>query len=338
MVKVSIAWLAWIAFANSQLCEPAFNLDFSNAILQTNTLHLPGGELRFTNLGAFEGRNMDFVITVAPGETYTTPDPSLNGVSGLFGEINVQNRPNDPTLNGRGVFDFCWQDGDSREEVELPSFDFSAHDLDSRGDRGFEKVTIREGEISRYELSGLTSEIFVQCEDGTGPPCRNSSDNLCFISSTSGNAGDNPTDPNELTLEQKRRAVLFSFRNRSCFRLSFSQVCNDPGCSIGGRLIFAGTASQLKENCATDSPTQSPTTRKTLSPTQSPTARPRMKPTIPPAILPTQLITHSPTLSPAHTTAPFPLPQLNTRRMTILLSCLHRALLPPTERAGNGTE
>ena len=299
-----------VLVANAQGCEPAFNIDFEDAVLTTNTLHLPGGEMRLENLGTYAGGiEVDLVVTVVPGTVYTTPDPVLNGRSGLFGQINVQNRPSDPALDGVGEFEFCFEDNASGSLVEIESFDFTFFDLDGRGDRSYEQLTMDPSEYSQYQLSGITSEVFVQCESTNNPPPCPTNDRVLFLSSTSGGAGDNPSDPNDLTPQQQRRSVMFTFEETSCFHVTFSQICNDdPNCSVGGNLIFAGTASQLVD-CDTEpptdppitpSPTRSPTRKPTPSPTRSPVANPVVTkfPTPSPTPLPTRSPTRNPTRSP----------------------------------------
>jgi hypothetical protein len=235
-----VLFLAAIPTALAQ-GERAFNIDFADTELSTNTLH-EGGELKFDNVGTYLGNIIDLVVTVVPGTTYTIPKPDRNGFSGLFGQINVQNRPDDPLQNGVGGFDFCFQENGSGASVEIESFDFTVFDLDGRGDRGFEKFTIDPAQYVDFQLSGGQTEIDVQCETTTNPPPCLAGESVVFSSTTVGGGDDNPNDPNNLTPEQLNRSVLFTFREKSCFRASFSQLCKSVGCSVGGNLIFAGSS------------------------------------------------------------------------------------------------
>ena len=299
-IKIFLLWNAIKLLAvNAQSCERGFNIDFSDAILAVNTLHETGGMLRFENLGTYDSKEVDLVVTVKPGTDYTTPDSDLNGLSGYFGQINVQNRPGaEPNLDGVGEFDFCFQDHASSESLMINSFDFTIFDLDSRGDRGYEEFSIDPSQFSSFQAPGQGTAVAVQCCQSTQqPPCMEN-EKLCFISNASGNAGDNPNDPNNLTPEQQRRSVLFTFQNKACWQASFSQVCNDGSgtCSIGGNLIFAGTASQL-ENCE-EPETRNPVASPTLNPTKEPTKTPVSDPTQAPTPNPTSKPTSSPTRQP----------------------------------------
>ena len=281
--------------SESALCdnaERAYDIDFAGAIVTTNTLHLGGsGELRYENLGStYNGRAIDFVVKVVPGTTYTTPEPSLNGRSGFYGQINVQNRiDDDPALDGVGEFEFCFVDHETDSPVSIDSFDFTILDLDSRGDLSFEKVTADPTQYEFYQLlsSPRTSTVAVRCEtSGGSPPCRSNDDNICFISNESGNNNDNPTSDPRLSLStvQQRRSVLFTFRNKSCFQFKFEQVCNDgPGtCNVGGNFIFAATSqrpSSSTSDCVTGTSRSDSGGSVPTSPTRAPVTAPNPAPT-----------------------------------------------------------
>ena len=112
--------------------DPAFNIDFSNTVVTENTLH-EAGELRLSNVGLFGGRELDLVLTNAPGSSYFSTMPENNGVFGNFAEVQiVNNQAEDPRLDGIGDFTFCFRDSVSDEPVRIESFHMSFFDFDER--------------------------------------------------------------------------------------------------------------------------------------------------------------------------------------------------------------
>jgi len=148
------------------------------------------------------------------------------------------------------------------------------------------------------------SEVQLSCEDGsTTLPC-DEGVRTVFHSSTKGTGDDNPTDPNNLTEQQKKRSVVYTFKNTSCFTMTFFHYCGVSDCSWygGGNFLFSGDAEQIvsEGECVVTppAPTLSRTKAPTKDPTMSPTKNPTVNPTIPPTMVPTNEPTKNPTLSP----------------------------------------
>jgi hypothetical protein len=94
------------------------------------------------------------------------------------------------------------------------------------------------------------TEVNIYCEsDGSPPPC-GSGVRTVFEGAVTGNGLDNPTDPNALTETQKKRSVVFTFTDTSCFTFEFHSYCpTEPGtpCAIygGAKFLFGGGAPQV---------------------------------------------------------------------------------------------
>lgn len=226
----------------------ATDLDFFNADLTRNTLHEAEGELRYEKIGTHGEQVIDLVVTVAPGTSYTTDVPENNGKSGDFGQINIRNLFT-PDLNGIGNFEFClYEHGSPSQTVEIDSFRFSIFDIDNRNQLK-ERVLVDSNQFSNYFLDPNT-EIEVNCEgeEGLPPSC----DSTFIFETDQGGNVDNPKNKDALTLEQLKRSVSFTFRQTSCFQMTFQLYCPmDYNCTAetGGNFIFAGTAQGLVDEC-----------------------------------------------------------------------------------------
>jgi len=306
-------------------------LDLFDSEVKTNTLHTPGGELRYNNVGTFKNQKLDLRITVTSGD-YTDiaavwkqrgkdPDKKNGKVDGSkFGNINLQTVENKPK-SGEGNFRFCFVEENTNNPVTLEQFSWTIFDLDERGhDNGRNGIGIKEKflmDVSQAELFQVidNTEVKLSCEDGSDLPCAPGIRTV-FHSSTNGTGKDNPKNPNDLTNKQKARSVAFVFKETSCWDITYDHYCpvdqseytgNESKCRgtyTGGNFLFSGSAEQMIEEgqCITSSPTlsptSSPTTSPTLSPTTSPTLSPTSSPTSSPTISPTNSPTSSPTISP----------------------------------------
>jgi len=242
----------------------ATQLNFFDSTVTENKLHEGnGGVLRFENIGYVNDRPIDFVVKVIEGTTYSSTKASIrNGkhADGGFGQINIEELQFNEDSNGEGNFEFCLYDHENRDQlVTAESFRFSMYDVDERnaGANGIkEKITMDatqiEGFILYPNLEG--SEIEVSCEDGSEDgstaslPCA-AGVRTIFHSTTKGTGGDNPTDPNDLDELQKKRSIVYSFKDTSCFTMTLSHYCPVDLCQWygGGNFLFSGDADQLIE-------------------------------------------------------------------------------------------
>jgi len=320
----------------------ATEIDLFNSTVTESTLHEPGGRLVYQNVGKVRNNPVNLVVTIYDGE-YTTTVPEKNGKGsdgegnpgeGMFGNINMQTLQKD-FLSGEGNFEFCFRDPETDEKVTVDSFMWSVFDLDERNakpDGIKEKFIMDTSQAQDYVLWPNTeeSEVKLFCESFTLWPEKSkdadpyqlpcpAGDRTVFHSSTKGKGTDNPKDKDDMTDQQKKRSIQFTFVNTACWRFTYNHYCPsdevgyDHECLWygGGNFLFAGSAKQLIEEgeCITDSPTSSPsnsptvkpTKNPTLSPTATPTKNPTMEPTKNPTLSPTAAPTKTPTASPTVT-------------------------------------
>jgi len=255
----------------------ATHLNFFDSTVTENKLHDGnGGVLRYENIGFVNDRPIDFVVSVVDGTTYgTTKALERNGKANQFGSINVMELKDDKLINGEANLEFCLYDHEKRNElVTAKSFRFSIYDVDERNAAANgikEKITMDATQIKDFILypNPEESEIELSCEDGsTLLPC-DIGVRTIFHSTTKGTGGDNPKDPNDLDEVQKKRSIVYSFKDTSCFTMTLSHYCPVDLCQWygGGNFLFSGDADQLIEEgeCITTStpppiPTNPPTT------------------------------------------------------------------------------
>jgi len=299
--------------------------DLGNAVVTNNTLHIPGGKLEYDNVGTVRGKEVNLVVTVYEGEYITNEDSALlkngkgsdengNWGEGMFGNINLLTVYDHPK-SGEASFEFCFHDKEDGNLVTVDSFQWSVYDLDERMDCKNcikEKFIFDTRQAVDYVMTNDT-EVQVFCESYTlwphksvdaDPPSPHTNcppgDRLVFHSSTEGVRSDNPTNKDEMTRQQLRRSVQFTFKDTSCFHFTYNHYCppeevgNGTPCGWygSGNFLFAGSAAQLIEEgeCITSAPTTSPVPTKnpTVSPTtSSPTLSPTKDPTVSPTVSPT---------------------------------------------------
>merc|ERR1711988_1183065 len=220
--------------------------------------------------------------------------------------------------------------GETDALVTVDSFQWTVYDLDERSFTPDEcphcikeKFIFDTSQAADFTMTEDT-EIQLFCESFTLWPDKSidahpsspqmpcpPGDRTVFHSSTTGTLSDNPTNKDDMTRQQLRRSVQFTFKDTSCFSFTYNHYC--PPTEVGsntpcqwygsGNFLFAGAAQQLIEEgeCITASPTKSPTVSPTASPTKNPTVSPTASPTKSPTAEPTKTPTASPTASPTKT-------------------------------------
>jgi hypothetical protein len=274
-------------------------LDFYNSTVETNTLHVDGGELRFGNIGTFKSETLDLVVTVTSGN-YTNitqvwvdkekgpsgiGDPNeMNGKTRgqYFGNINLQTVEGLPK-SGEGNFRFCIVKSGTNTPQKVERFSWTTYDTDQRRNNLREKMFIDVSDCSSYQLTNDT-EIEVSCEDGSDLPC-GAGIRTKFLSTVRGTGGDNPTTPDDLSELQLGRSIQFNFEDTDCWDITYDHFCefeqvgespnpNKHFCNsyTGGNFLFAGSSEAITERgeCITMAPTPQPTLPP-VAPTDSPT-------------------------------------------------------------------
>lgn len=273
-----------------QAADVVTMIDLFQSVVVTNTLHEKDGEIRYNNVGTYNNNVLDLVVTITSGD-YTdieqvwidkkkgTPD-ELNGrqEGSKFGNINLQTTEGNPK-SGEGNFRFCFVNEGENDAVTLDEFSWTIYDTDERSSGIKEKMIMDLSQAELYQLVD-NSEIVVQCEDGSTPPCQNS--RTVFESTVAGKLSDNPSDPNDLTDLQKKRSVSFTFQDTSCWEFTYDHFCpkdqpeweGTPGCGkyTGGNFLFSGSSKEIRVEGKCE--TTPPVTSETPAPTMAPPACP----------------------------------------------------------------
>jgi hypothetical protein len=217
-------------------------LSFSGANLVTNNLNGKGpgsgaSEMRFENVGTFEGKPVTLVIT-----------SDANYAPQVKNGENMKNKLTDAMAsisfgcNVDSVFTFSFVDG-SGSPLKLPAFDFSVFDFDTTNDASpVEEVTI--GDFDHFFTAADEQLQVTKNSDGT----------TSFSSTYYGQGCDNPTDPDTLDtvsckgaspVNQAQRSVGFRFLDKSTFKAQFSTPSSNRKCTPEktGRFMLFGLAS-----------------------------------------------------------------------------------------------
>ena len=202
-------------------------MDLSNVVQNNlggrgpNTSAAAAEELRYQNVFPnLTTGSVDLVVTALTG--YNPKRPGNNGVNGEVGSINFR--------GGRSttfLFKFVDTFNDSKD-VALEKLLFSYYDIDN--DR---KDLREEISIPYFERAYLSNDTTVEVipRSGSTPPI--------FRSTAVDNSGfNNPEDPSNLTPEQKRHAVTFSFLMVSEFEVTFATPNGTWG--SGRNFFFSG--------------------------------------------------------------------------------------------------
>jgi len=289
--------------------EIAQDLDFSAKVTE-NALH-KDGVIRYQGILDVDDKPVDMVVSLVPETTYANSKASENnGKKGNeFGRLNIFPKKDDVD-SGVGNFTFCFHDQETGDLATIEEFRFSIYDVDMRKAKqnGLqEKVVTDLNQVEEYFLwpNAEESEIKVSCESGSSPPCGDG-DQTVFHSSTWGTGGDNPNGPDSLTSQQKKRSIVFVFKDTSCFDMTFAHYCKkelegNGYCSWygGGNFLFAGTNKIVDDGECIVTPTDPITDPLTSPPSDSPTDRPTYPPTAVPSDSPTDRPTYPPTAVPS---------------------------------------
>lgn len=242
-------------------------LDISSSTVLTNTLHMENGEMRYQNVGEFDGKPLDLVVTNPSGE-YTKiatvweekgKDASKNGKMGGFANINLQTVAGD-TTSGLADFEVCIVDQVTNQPVKIDAFHFSVSDIDQRGmgeDTIQEQLLIDISQAHSFQMwpNEEGSEVGLSCSDGTTElPC-NAGIQTIFHSTSWGTGQDRVTNPEDMMDTQLKRTVELTFVNTDCFQFSYDLYCpseradNPTMCKYycGGNFQFSMVGSVTSE-------------------------------------------------------------------------------------------
>jgi len=219
----------------------AVPLDFTGATMVENNLGGLGPtngaqEMRFGNIATVNAKSIDLVVTTLSG--YSSSGVAYNGnLYPGFGTIALTNGHSSEL---RFTFVESGTPGTS-SPVTLPEVHFTVYDLDGvlQGGGNSERVAVRD--YAGYVTDTHPSVVAQRMQD----------QRTWFMSQVQ---TTNPTDPMQAANEaQRQNAVMFFFKDRSSFDLSFAieplLPPSNPGPNDVRLLQFAGT-SFLQDRCA----------------------------------------------------------------------------------------
>jgi len=225
-----------------------------------NTSFAP--ELRYYGIAADnDGGAIDLVVTNT--SEYIENSVSRNGFSAedsCFGQINLKSESGENTVD----LDFNLYKSGTYEPVIFSKLYVTIFDVDEgKRNDGKESVTIYDG----VEQIFFYPDHELQIDDDT-----RTGGLQTFVSTEHGTGDDNPTDPMALTTTQMRRAVAFSYYDKSTWKFTFGA----RGRRNGRNVIFAGRSQIADPTFGQPTP---PPTPPTPFPTPSPTPGPTPSPT-----------------------------------------------------------
>jgi hypothetical protein len=194
--------------------------------------------ITYLNVGTCDGRQIDLMLSNFT--RYTPEKAALNGKDGKsekFGFVNMECGTN----SGLQLNFYT-----NSSPVMIEKVYFSFHDIDS-GNQEIVKEWM--GVYSDFDESWTVNdtELIEEAMSPTGTLWR---------SSMPGNGPDNPTDPMDLTDQQKKRTATVSMTNAAFVDLDFG-VTHKPGCN-GRNFMFSfkGALAPLPTPAPTPSPSR----------------------------------------------------------------------------------
>jgi len=236
----------------------SFNIDFFQSTVGHSNLGGLGPDagsedLRYTNIGTFNGDVLDLVVSA--DSNYKSSNPNSTGKRGKFGTINV--------LGGASSeMTFSIVKTGTSTPVELAELAFTMHDIDqSKAGKMVESIFVKDFNafvmdkgveyVVDYTAAGQT--FFQSRIHGTG--CDNPSDPDALGPVTCKYDANAPTPPGPgyQTIDQRKRSLMLVFKKVSVFKVTMDVTCvgvfGDTDCKKGRNFLFSGSSS-LKDRCA----------------------------------------------------------------------------------------
>lgn len=232
--------------------DETVNLSFENATLTTNNLGGFGPDtgadpvMLFENVGNYEGKTLDLVVSVKEGSAYLPNDEDNNGLNGKFGVINLD-------VNQETTFVFVFNEHGTDMPIVLDGFKVSIYDID-QGGKVSESYVIKGWETALYD-DNTDEAIFSE----TDYDCATVSGHCLYAKSNQlGKGCDNPTDPMTLStnftcknnsVNQLARSFQVDYLEKSSFELLFRAQLRPDKEGGGGRNALFGFESAWDEYC-----------------------------------------------------------------------------------------
>jgi len=186
--------------------------------------------MRLSNLGNFNGEAFDLILKSTTSRYVTKKTHAqYNGVYGFFGYLTMK-------IDSGADFKFTIVKAGTDTPMVLPKFFFTLFDLDSGNpnDPTMGEEIVTAGGFDKYIVPPDT-ELDIK-DVGNGK--------TRFRSTVYGTGGDNPSDPHNMTPQQRSRAVTFQYTDASEFEITYDL---SPGSASPGRDVYFAGRSQLTE-------------------------------------------------------------------------------------------
>lgn len=228
-------------------CFPSAStaLVFAGASVVSNNLGGKGPnfgdpqELRYSGVGAKNGKGLDLVVTADNPSDYTPKgNGEQNGLNGLFGTISV--------WAGTSVdLTFKIEESVSKAPVVLDEFYVSILDIDE------EDTRIRERVYAKYDRK-LVDRVLEPTDRGM-TEVELADGRTVYESTITAGPWNNPTDPMKLgvvanpsgtgvaSVDQRKQALMFIYRRTSNWKLTF-EATHTEGLPHGRNFVFGGTS------------------------------------------------------------------------------------------------
>ena len=216
---------------------PAYGiqLDFSTVEgnLTNGDANGVGATMTFEDVATDITTNTTLDLVVTTLSNYSTPNPGNNGLVNTTsldadGQINI-------TADTSTRFQFRFVEANTTNLYTVDTVEFGMFDIDGNNTRQEKVVLYTSGD---YTVTALPNE--------TDLIVSTFSDRVEFLSP--GTPITNPTETQNLTLEQERHAVNFVFENISEFQLGFESINGDNSRNF----FFAGDVAFNSNTTTTD--------------------------------------------------------------------------------------
>jgi len=223
-------------------------------------------EMRYSGVGLFNGRSLDFVVRVKPGQTYIKNTVRQNNgmvcenrdpgdavhlmcpTGGWYAQINLAagaRRAKGKLVGERVEFEFSVEYTDNKKPALLPGFVVTFFDIDQNKGNG------PNSKVREYiEVSGWKKAVY----DKTNSEAEFTvvGNTLKAKSMKFGIGCDNPDDPIALrvikncdkkkpnTADQSKRAMMLTYENTQKFDVVYETSCANCGFKQGGKTLPDG--------------------------------------------------------------------------------------------------
>ncbi|MEM9080165.1 MAG: hypothetical protein AAGC74_05670 [Verrucomicrobiota bacterium] len=209
----------------------AVTLNFDTAVFSDSFGNSNGDpeELRWSNIGNFNGIDLDLVATTAAGSTYVPGSGPVNASGPLpaGGQNPGSNVPEGATRikvqrNTDVTFDFIFVNQSTGNAVVLDEFVISFWDFDLT-DRTAQNQGIVDETLTFLGLGGTDTGASFTYTTGKLFDIDTSNPNQpIFRSTQAGSQSDNPSDLTNLTEEQEDKVIELTFSNAASFRVNLA--------------------------------------------------------------------------------------------------------------------